>query len=95
MHFAFALGLGVGLGVWFFSLDRWRGKKERRCAQDHHLQVDLVHGAYIRALRYGNCEDLLFLVKKAHSSIEERDTYVLQEDQEIDKEKEAWVYPHR
>lgn len=62
----FGAGLATGLGVWWFSLDRRRGKEVRELAHTHRLHVDAVHEASVRALRYGFVEDFLFLVSKAH-----------------------------
>ena len=87
---SFALGSGLGLGLWFFSLDRRRGREARMAAHSHRLWLDGVHGAYIRALRYGNMEDLILIIKKAHAP-EERSDKVLREDQTINLAEEVEV----
>jgi hypothetical protein len=65
----FSAGFVTGLGAWWFSLDRRRGKEVRALAHAHHLHVDTVHEASIRALEYGFAEDFLFLVRKAHPTV--------------------------
>ena len=62
----FSAGFVAGLGVWWLSLDRHRGKEVRTLARTHRLQVDAVHEAAVRALRYGFVEDFTFLVRQAH-----------------------------
>lgn len=74
----FSAGFVFGLGVWWFSLDRRRGKEVRELAEAHHLYADAVHDAYARALRYGFAEDFTFLVKKAHPRVGGTDVSILQ-----------------
>ena len=62
----FSAGFVAGLGVWWVSLDRHRGREVRTLAHTHQLQVDAVHEAAVRALRYGFVEDFTFLVRQAH-----------------------------
>jgi hypothetical protein len=72
----FSVGFMAGLGVWWLSLDRCRGKEVRDLASLHHLPVDAVHEAAVRALRSGFVEDFTFLVRKAHPRVENEDTLV-------------------
>jgi hypothetical protein len=62
----FGAGVATGLGVWWLSMDRRRGKEVRELTRLHHLQVDAVHEAAVRALRYGFVGDFTFLVEQAH-----------------------------
>ncbi len=71
-----SVGFMAGLGVWRLSLDRRRGKEVRALASLHHLPVDAVNEAAVRALRYGFVEDFTFLVRKAHPRAENEDTLV-------------------
>lgn len=73
----FSAGFVFGLGVWWFSLDRRRGKEARQLAGGHHLYADAVREASIRALRYGFAEDFTFLVRKAHPRVGGADVSVL------------------
>ena len=72
----FSVGFIVGLGVWWLSLDRRRGKEVRELAYAHQLQIDAVHEASARALRYGFVEDFAFLVRKAHPQPDSKDAVV-------------------
>jgi hypothetical protein len=58
------------------SLDRHRGKEVRKLAHTHRLQIDVVHGAAVRALWYGFVEDFTFLVRNAHSRADSKDAVV-------------------
>jgi hypothetical protein len=87
----FSAGFVSGLGTWWFSLDRRRGKEARQLAGAHHLYVDAVHDAYIRALRYGCAEDFTFLVRKAHPRVGGTDVSLLQPPWSTDG-KEAPVF---
>lgn len=69
----FSAGFVAGLGVWWVSLDRHRGKEVRTLAHTHRLQVDAVHEAAVRALRYGFVEDFTFLVRQAHPQGDSKD----------------------
>jgi hypothetical protein len=80
-------GFVFGLGAWWFSLDRRRGKEARHLAQAHHLHVDAVHGAYVRALRYGFVEDFTFLVRKAHPRADGEKVFALRPEWRINQEK--------
>jgi hypothetical protein len=82
----FSAGFVAGLGAWWFSLDRRRGKEVRKLAQAHHLPVDAVHDASIRALRYGFAEDFTFLVSKAHPRADGKQGSVLQSERGISLE---------
>ncbi|MGE0679901.1 MAG: hypothetical protein AB7P69_03180 [Candidatus Binatia bacterium] len=62
----FGAGVATGFGVWWLSMDRRRGKEVRELVRMHHLQVDAVHEASVRALRYGFVDDFTFLVEQAH-----------------------------
>lgn len=62
----FNAGVATGLGVWWLSVDRWRGKEMRALMRLRHLQADAVHEASVRALRYGFVADFTFLVVQAH-----------------------------
>jgi hypothetical protein len=62
----FSAGSVIELRAWGFSLNRRRGKEVWALVHAHHLHVDTVHEASIRALQYGVAEDFSFLVKKAH-----------------------------
>jgi hypothetical protein len=69
----FSAGFIAGLGVWWLSLDRYRGKEVRKLAHTHRLQVDVVHEAAVRALRYGFVEDFTFLVRQVHPQGDSKD----------------------
>ena len=73
----FIVGVAVGLGIWWLSMDRRRGKEVRVLSKVHHLPVDAVHEAFVRALRYGFVEDFTFLVEKVHG--QEKDARVRRE----------------
>jgi hypothetical protein len=62
----FGAGVATGLGFWWLSMDRRRGREIRALTRLHHLQVDAVHEASVRALRYGFVGDFTFLVEQAH-----------------------------
>jgi hypothetical protein len=62
----FGAGVATGLGVWWLSMDRRRGKEMRALTRMRHLQVDAVHEAVVRALRYGFVDDFTFLMEQAH-----------------------------
>jgi len=62
----FSAGVATGIAVWWLSMDRRRGKEVRELTRMHHLQVDAVHEASVRALRYGFVDDFTFLVEQAH-----------------------------
>ena len=72
----FSVGFATGLGVWWMSLDRCRWKEVRELASAHQLQIDAVHEASARALRYGFVEDFTFLVRKAHPQPDSKDAVV-------------------
>lgn len=62
----FGAGVATGLAVWWLSMDRRHGKEVRELTRMHHLRVDAVHEASVRALRYGFVDDFTFLVEQAH-----------------------------
>lgn len=62
----FGAGVATGLGVWWLSMDRRRGKEVRKLVNMHHLQINAVHEASVRALRYGFVDDFTFLVEQVH-----------------------------
>ena len=73
----FSAGFTAGLGIWWLSLDRRRGKEVRTLARAYQLQVEAVHEAAVRALRYGFAEDFTFLVSTAHPSPDRKNGTVL------------------
>jgi hypothetical protein len=58
-------------------MDRRRGKEVRELTRLHHLQVDAVHEASVRALRYGFVDDFTFLVEQAHRQADTMQATVL------------------
>lgn len=85
----FSAGFVAGLGVWWVSLDRHRGKEVRKLAHTHRLQVDAVHEAAVRALRYGFVEDFAFLVRQAHPQGDSKDVDVRLSGWNLDLSKDT------
>jgi len=85
----FSAGFVAGLGVWWLSLDRHRGKEVRKLARTHRLQVDAVHEAAVRALRYGFVEDFTFLVRQAHPQGDSKDIAVRLSGWNLDLSKDT------